>query len=589
MEKASQSTKKPKAATVTLLPEAPWKKWGKLVVIALSLAIILIDTTLLNVSLRNIIKDLNSNFTEIQWVITIYTLILAAFTITGGRLGDLYGRKKMFVLGAILFAIGSFIASISTNIGMLLVGESIIEGLGAALMLPAAATLLLTNFEGKDRAIAFAVFGAVAGASSAVGPILGGWLTSAYSWRWGFRINIFVVAILLIGSILIKDSRDTNDKKELDWLGVFLSSTGLLALVFGIIQSSEYGWWIAKKTFELAGVNFNFAPLSITPVAIALGTVLLVAFGWWQLRRERLGHTPLVSLHIFENRQFVSGIAVSTALSLSLTGLIFVFPIYFQTVHGLDAFQTGLALFPLSLTVFLISPASLIIARKIKPKPIILTGLALTSVAVMTMILMLKDTSSSNVLLPGLILFGLGMGLVFSQINNLTLSAVDPHYAGEASGLNNTMRQVGSSFGAAIIGAALFASISTQIATKINADSVIPDQARPAIVEQSREASKTGGFDSGGRTQVIPIEVLARFEKLPPAKREAAIDLYKLEQRRVGDAVQSDVKSGITDAVKSTLWIAFSFTILSIFVGLGLPNIGSLIDGPANKKPNVGH
>lgn len=585
----SQATQKSnrKHAAVS---EPTWKKWGKLVVIALSIAIILIDTTLLNVSLRNIIQDLNSNFTDIQWVITIYTLTLAAFTITGGRLGDLYGRKRMFMMGAVLFAIGSFIASISHSVGMLLLGESIIEGLGAALMLPAAATLLLTNYEGKDRAIAFAVFGAVAGASSALGPILGGWLTSAYSWRWGFRINIFVVLVLLIGSLLIKESRDTAEKKELDWLGVFLSATGLLSLVFGIIQSSDYGWWLAKDTFKLGGVAFNFAPLSITPVAISIGVILLVVFAWWQGQREKAGHTPLLSMHIFENRQFVSGMAVTTTMSLSLTGLIFVFPIYFQAVHGMDALHTGFALFPLSLTVFLISPAALFIAKKAKPRAIILVGLLLTAAAVLVMILMLKAGSPSNVLLPGLMIFGIGMGLVFSQINNLTLSAIDRQFAGEASGINNTARQVGSSFGAAIIGAALFANISGQIGVKLNAETGIPDSIRGKIVELARNTSKDGGFGEERAPQGIPPEFQASVAKLPAQQQILAIQKYQAEQERIATLVQEDVKIAITEAVRNTLWIALGFTLLSIIVGFGLPNINSLIDGqPVKSKSVVGH
>ncbi len=587
---AKKLTRKPSTRTIKAIqkPEPGWRKWGKLLVIALSLAIILIDTTLLNVSLRNIITDLNSNFTDIQWVITIYTLVLAALTITGGRLGDLYGRKRMFMLGALLFAIGSYLASISTNVGMLLLGESIIEGIGAALMMPAAASLLLTNFEGKDRAIGFAVFGAVAGAASAIGPILGGWLTTAHSWRWGFRINIFVVLILLLGSVLIKDSRDTVEKKELDWAGVILSSTGLLALVFGIIQSSDYGWLIAKKVFELGSIKIDLGWLSISPVSILIGIALLVAFCWWQLRREKLGHTPLVSLHLFKNRQFVSGMAVTAAISLSLTGLIFVFPIYYQAVHGLDAFQTGLALFPLSLTVFLISPAALAIARKVKPKPIIMTGLILTSIAILTMIFMLKDGADKNVLIPGFIIFGLGMGLVQSQINNLTLSAVSGQYAGEASGVNNTMRQVGSSFGAAIIGAALFAMITSQISTIIMSDSSIPENSKAGIVAQAQDASKSGGFDENSTKREIPTEFLQKVATLPPSKRQASIDLYRVEQERVGRRVQEDIKTGITNAVRDALWVAFGFTALSILIGFGLPNISSLMTDKS-AKPQINH
>lgn len=581
------TTKKttPTASAVSSSPA--WRKWGKLVVIALAVAIIIIDTTLLNVSLRNIVEDLNSNFTDIQWVITLYTLVLSAFTITGGRLGDLYGRKKMFMLGAVLFAIGSFIASISHNIGMLLVGESIIEGIGAALMLPAASSLILTNFEGKDRAVAFAIFGAIAGASSALGPILGGWLTSSYSWRWGFRINIAVVAVLLLGSVLIKESRDLKERKELDLVGVGLTSFGLLSLVFGIIESSTYGWWKAIKTFSFAGYDFNFLGLSITPVAIAIGLVLLGIFVWDQFRREAKGHTPLVSMRMFQNRQFVSGMLVNTALSLTLTGLIFVFPIYYQSVHGLDAFHTGLSLFPLSLTVFIISPLSLIIAKKARPKTIILVGLVLTTLAPLLMINMLKSDSTASVLLPGLVLFGAGMGLIFSQVNNLTLSSVSADLAGEASGVNNTLRQVGSSFGAAIIGAALFTSIAGSIASNIQSDIQIPDAAKPQIIEQAKAAAQEGGTGADMQSQSIPKEVLMQLNALPATQRTSFIESYKKQQQKIGLAVKSDVRNGITDAIKKTLWIAFGFGLLSIVVGFSIPNIESMMKDAPSKAPSV--
>jgi MFS family permease len=166
-------------------PLSPFRKWGSLVVLSLALAIIVIDTTLLNVSLKTIINDLHTNIESMQWVITAYSLVLAAFTITGGRLGDLFGRKKMFMLGAVIFAIGSFLASISENVGTMIAGEAIIEGIGAALMMPATASILVANFKGKERGIAFGIWGGIAAASSAIGPILGGWLTTNYSWLAG--------------------------------------------------------------------------------------------------------------------------------------------------------------------------------------------------------------------------------------------------------------------------------------------------------------------------------------------------------------------------------------------------------------------
>jgi len=231
-------------------PISPARKWTTLIVLSLALAIIIIDTTLLNVSLSSIIRDLHTDIQSIQWVISAYSLTLAALTITGGRLGDLFGRKRMFVLGAIIFAIGSFIASISQNVPQMIIGESIIEGIGAALMMPATSSLLIATFQGRERAIAFGIWGGIAAAAAALGPILGGYLATYYSWRWGFRINVVVALILFIGSFIIKDSRDLEEKPTIDWTGVLLSALGLVLFVFGIIESSQYGFWHATAPFN---------------------------------------------------------------------------------------------------------------------------------------------------------------------------------------------------------------------------------------------------------------------------------------------------------------------------------------------------
>ena len=228
--------------------ESRFRKWGTLMVLSLALAIILIDSTLLNVALKTLIADLHTTLQKLQWVISAYALILAAMTVTGGRMGDLFGRKRMFIAGAITFVAGAVIASMAHSFGVLLLGESIIEGIGAALMMPATASLLVACYKGHDRALAFGIWGAVAAAATAIGPIVGGFLTTHYSWRWGFRINVIVVAILLAGSPLVKDEREP-ERKQIDWLGVILSSAGLFLVVFGIIESESYGWVRARKPF----------------------------------------------------------------------------------------------------------------------------------------------------------------------------------------------------------------------------------------------------------------------------------------------------------------------------------------------------
>src|SRR5213596_1372396 len=255
------------ARTVPQAQESRIRKWGTLMVLSLALAIIIIDSTLLNVSLKTLTRELHTTLQSLQWVISAYSLMLAALTVTGGRMGDLFGRKRMFMGGAIIFAIGSF----SRSVPVLLLGESIIEGIGAALMMPATASLLVSKYRGHDRAIAFGIWGGVAAAASAIGPILGGFLTTHYSWRWGFRINLFVVALLLVGSMIIDDAQERAGK-DIDWIGVLLSAAGLFFVVFGIIESESYGWLRARKPFPL----WQPGSISIAPVAMAIGAGILV-------------------------------------------------------------------------------------------------------------------------------------------------------------------------------------------------------------------------------------------------------------------------------------------------------------------------
>lgn len=477
-----------------------FRKWAPVFVLALALAIIIIDTTLLNVSLSYVIRDLKTDIQSIQWVITAYSLTLAALMITGGRLGDLYGRKKMFILGAILFAVGSFIASISQNVGTMIAGESIIEGIGAALMMPATMSLLVSTYRGRDRAIAMGIWGGIAAASSAIGPILGGYLTSNYSWRWGFRINVFVAALLILASPLVIGSRDKQEKSKLDFLGVVLSTLGMLGVVFGIIESTTYGWWKAKEVFVFFGQTLTLNGYSIVPFSLALGIILLVFFGLWQNKITKSGGTPLVSLSIFKNSQFTSSVAVTAIMAIGQTGLIFALPVFFQAVRGLDAFHTGLAFLPMSLTAVIAAPISAILGRKFSAKRVIQVGFFSTVVAAILIYRTLGVNAVSADFIPAMIFYGIGLGASMSLLSNMTLSAVSVQEAGEASGVSNTFRQLGATFGAAIIGAALLTALSTNLTKGINDSNVIPSAAKPQFVQAI--ASQSSNVEFGGGAHI---------------------------------------------------------------------------------------
>lgn len=497
---------------VEINPEKPdYKKWLGLGILSLGLAIVIIDTTLLNVSLSYLLHDLKTDIKSLQWVITSYTLILAAFTITGGRLGDLFGRKRMFMLGAIIFAVGSFIASMSHNLTTLLIGESIIEGIGAALMMPATSSLVVTSFKGKERAMAFGIWGAVAGASSAVGPLLGGWLASHYSWRWGFRINIVVAAVVVLGALwLIKESKDER-KPSLDFVGVILSSLGLLGITYGIIESSTYGWLKAKALWSIFGHEYSLWNLSITPIVMGIGFIFLVFFVLWEQRVEKNGGTPLVSMSLLKNRAFTAGTLTMSVLTLGMTGTFFALPIYLQAVKGMDAFKTGLAFLPLSLGLLIVAPLSGVLGRKIPARYLIQIGLIIDIIAALVIRQTISVDMQPSHLIFGLGLYGAGMGLVMAPISNISLSAAPPEQSGEASGVNNTMRQVGATLGSAIVGAAVITILATTLSRGIEQSTVIPAQIKTQIIQKlskDETAAAFGGLNiPAGSPPEIGIEI----------------------------------------------------------------------------------
>lgn len=537
------------------------RKWIPLTVLALALSIIIIDTTILNVSIKAIISDLNTTVQNLQWVIAAYSLTLAALTITGGRLGDLYGRKKMFMLGAILFAIGSGMAAAANGFPMLLAGESIIEGIGAALMMPATASLLVSTYKGKDRAIAFGVWGSMAAASAAIGPILGGWLGTNYTWRWAFVINIFVAAVLVVGTILfVKESRDTEEKAELDILGVLLSSVGLFWLVYGFIETSTYGWWKATQNFAIFGNSATPWGLSPVPLAIGFGLITLFAFVRWQFHQEKIGKTPLVSMSLFKNKQFVSGSVVLAVLSLGQVGLFFALPVFLQGVLGLDAFHTGLALLPLPLGIFFGAPGSIALRKKLTPKRIIQIGLAISIVSTLWLRATLAPSVTVMDMAPMLFFYGIGMGFVMGMISNLTLSAVSVQQSGEASGVNNTLRNVGSTLGSAIIGAVVLSSIATNLTNGIKDSTVIPPRAKAAITQAvAGHAGEIQFCDQQQSANVNP----ALTKEMEKIAHQATVD-----------------------ANKTALGLMSVFVLIALGLSVQLPNIQNL---EKNEKAVAGH
>lgn len=523
-------------------------KWVPLLVMSLALTIIILDMTILNVTLRTIVNDLHTTIQKIQWVITAYSLMLAAFTITGGRLGDLFGRKRMFVVGAIIFAIGSFMASISHSVGFMIAGEAIVEGIGAALMMPATASLLRSTYKGRDMQIAFGIWGGIIAAAAALGPVVGGWLTTHYSWRWAFRINVLVAAILVIASVFIKEYRDKEEKTDIDFGGVIFSALGMLSIVFGFIQSSTYGWWHAKAPLVIFNYNINLGGISATPLFVFLGVIILGFFLWWETRREKIGKTPLVSMKLFKNTTFMSGMGVISILALGQAGLSFSVPVYLQSVLNLDPLHTGLAMIPMTAVILISAPMSAFLSKYIAPKRIIQFGILLDVAGFLVLRQSLHVGADQWAMAPGFALFGLGIGFMMAQANSLTLSAVPVEQSGEASGVTNTMRSLGQTLGSAVIGAIMLSSLATNMLHGVEASAVIPDDVKPAISNavstQTSNIQFGNGVDFGDK-------------KIPPS----------ITQEIISISHQSTI-----DANRTALVYGVIFIIGALLVSLKLPS-----------------
>jgi EmrB/QacA subfamily drug resistance transporter len=492
------------------------RKWLPLAVLALTLFIIVLDTTIINVSIRTIIGDLHTNLKAVQWVITGYSLMLAAFTITGGRLGDIFGRKRMFMIGAVIFAIGSLMASRVHSASMLFLSVSVVEGIGAAIMLPSTASLILSEYRGKDRAIAFGVYGAVAGAAATIGPIVGGYLTTNYSWRWNYLINPGVVVILLLGSFAIHEMQERH-RHVPDLLSILLSALGLAGVVYGIIESSTYGWIKAKGAYEIFGRQYVLHHISISVFSIVFGFIFLLLFIWRQRSLEKRQKIPLVSLALLRNRQFIAGTTTLMMAVVAQFGLVFAMPVFFQGLLGKDAFHSGLAFLPFSLAILVAAPVSGVLVGKVNVPPRWLIQLGLCCAVVGALLLRQELTVSSTIstFIPGLAVFGLGFGLAFSQLANMTLSAVSVQEAGEASGVNNTFRQIGTSLGQALIGAILISTLATQLNKDVSASAVILPAAKHQVASAAVQSAESLGTASGnGSTQALAPSVLREIVRI---------------------------------------------------------------------------
>jgi EmrB/QacA subfamily drug resistance transporter len=464
------------------------RRWLTLGILLLTVVLIALDTSVLNVSIPTMLRDLDTTVPALQWVITGYSLTFATLLIIGGRLGDIYGHRRMFIIGTSLFGIGSFVASISTSVGMLIIGEAIIEGVGAALMTPSTLAILSTTFTGKERPKAFAAWGAAAGAAVAFGPVLGGFLTTNYSWRWAFRINVIVAPIAAIGALVLMKNGKRSKKTPIDLPGAALIASSMFLFVFALSDGGTYGWFEPLKSFSIAGTEIwpASAPFSIVPLTIVVALGLLYAFVRLERSKSERNADPLFDLSLLELRSFRYGLLTTLILAMGQLSLLFALPLFLQDAVHLSAQENGLWLLPLGIFVIVGAQVGGRLTRHLSIGTIITTGLLLETLALSLVIWAVAPGISFWDILPGLALFGTGLGFASSQLTSVILSEVTGPRSGVASGASSTMRQIGGAFGAAIIGSLITVQATNHAVAALDGSSLTP-AARDQAIESVRD------------------------------------------------------------------------------------------------------
>jgi EmrB/QacA subfamily drug resistance transporter len=500
-----------------------------------------LDSSVMNVSIATVAKDVGTTVTGIQGAITAYTLVMAALMITGGKIGGLIGRKRAFSIGCVIYGCGSLTTALAPNLPVLLFGWSFLEGVGAALIMPAIVALVAGNFPTERRPAAYGLVAAAGAVAVAVGPLIGGFATTYFSWRWVFAGEVVVVLAILVLTKKIADA-PVETRPKFDFVGAVLSAVGLALFVFGILRSGEWGWIKPRPGAE------SWAGLSPTVWFVLAGLFVIWLFFNWEARRESQGKEPLVRPAILRNKQLTGGLTMFFFQFLVQAGFFFVVPLYLSVCLGLSALATGARLLPLSVTLL---AAAIGIPRffpQASPRFVVRCGvLALLAGTVVLLGALDKDSGPEVVFLP-MILVGLGIGALASQLGAVTVSALPDDQAPEVGGVQNTMTNLGASIGTALAGSILIASLTSAFLTNIEQSSAIPSR-----VKSQANVQLAGGVPFISDDD---LDKALKDAHVAPSTSNAAVDAYQ---------------SARINGLRSALAILGAMAILSLFFTRRIP------------------
>jgi EmrB/QacA subfamily drug resistance transporter len=480
--------------------------WAVLLVVSLGFFMTLLDLTIVNIAIPNMITKLHASLDDVLWVINAYALVLAVLVITAGRLGDLIGPRIMFLGGVAVFTAASAACGLAPSPGWL-IGFRAVQGLGAAMLMPQTLTIITNTFPPERRGAAFGVWGAVAGVATIAGPTLGGLLVTAFDWRWIFFVNLPIgVIVLLITPLIIPDVR-LGRRHHIDIPGVVLASGGLLAICYGLVEGQKYNW----------GTITGFISI---PLILGLGVLLLAAF--LLVQKLTQGREPLVPFAVFRDRNFSVMNWVSGVLAVGMMGIFLPLTIYLQSVLGFSALKAGLTIAPASLVSIFVAPVAGRVTDKIGGKFILMSGLILFGIGMGWIALISRPDSTWPIFLAPLIVAGLGMGCIFAPLVTTAMRNIQPQLAGAASGVLNTVRQVGLVIGTASVGALLQNRLVSSITSQANTrSSALPPQVRGRFVTEIHNSAKNGiqvgAGQNGGSTHLgsgIPARIVAELARI---------------------------------------------------------------------------